>query len=47
MRKKAGLTDPDFYGISNYVDENSTSIIKDYNCGSRSYDGHLGTDIAI
>lgn len=47
IRKKAGLTDLGFYGISNYVDENSSSLIKDYNCGNRSYNGHLGTDIAI
>lgn len=34
-----------YYGISNYVDQLTTSGIGDYNCGSRSYDGHNGTDI--
>lgn len=46
LRLKAGLTDPSYYSISNYVDENAATGIRDYNCGSRSYDGHRGTDIA-
>ena len=45
VRKAAGFNDPSFYGISNYVDEDPTSGIKDYNCGKRTYDGHMGTDI--
>lgn len=35
----------EYYGISNYVDHNSSSGIQDYNCQSKSYDGHRGTDI--
>lgn len=52
IRKKAGLTDPGFYGISNYIDRNPAypNLIQDYNCGTRSYDmasgyNHKGTDI--
>jgi len=45
LRKAAGFTDPSYYGISNYVDVDPTSGVKDYNCGSRSYNGHMGTDI--
>lgn len=38
------LTDPDFYGVSNYVDidPNFPSQIEDYNCGTRSYDTNSG-----
>ncbi|NNK79976.1 MAG: M23 family metallopeptidase, partial [Flavobacteriales bacterium] len=32
------------YGISNYVDQVSGGDIGDYNCGQRTYNGHLGTD---
>ncbi len=52
LRLAAGLTDPSYYGISNYVDENSAypNLLKDYNCGTRTYDqsngyNHAGTDI--
>ena len=34
-----------YYGISNYIDQDSTVGIKDFNCGSRTYDGHKGIDI--
>ena len=45
MRQAQGFNDPGFYGISNFVDTNqTTSKIKDYNCGSRTYDNHMGTD---
>lgn len=33
--------------IVNYVDVDSGTGVKDYNCGRASYDGHKGTDIAI
>jgi hypothetical protein len=32
------------FAISNYLDQDTGSGITDYNCGSRSYDGHNGTD---
>ncbi len=40
-----GLNDCSYYYIGNYVDEDVTTGIKDYNCGSVTYDGHRGTDI--
>lgn len=46
------LTDKGYYGISNYIDQNSAypNQILDYNCGNRTYDqasgyNHRGTDI--
>ena len=47
LKQKAGYNDPGFYAIYNYVDtaQNSTQI-KDYNCGNRTYDGHMGTDFS-
>jgi murein DD-endopeptidase MepM/ murein hydrolase activator NlpD len=51
LRLKAGLTDPGYYGISNYVDQNPANpgFLRDYNCGTRTYDvsgyNHAGTDI--
>lgn len=33
--------------IANYVDQQATTGILDYNCGDRSYDGHKGTDISL
>ena len=47
LRQAAGFnTDPSYYGISNYVDQNTAvGNFEDYNCNSRTYDGHKGTDI--
>ncbi len=57
--KAAGnMTDPSFYGISNFVDHNANfsgvnnDNVKDFNCGTRSYDSangynHPGTDIFL
>lgn len=46
LRQASGFTDPSYYGISNYVDQNTTSgVTQDYNCNTRTYDGHRGTDI--
>ena len=47
-----------YYEITNYVDQNATSIsndnttrnpleIDDWNCGKRTYDGHRGWDISL
>ena len=48
LRKKAGFNDPGFYHIGNYIDKDpAASAILDYNCGTRTYDGHNGTDIGI
>ena len=47
LRQAAGYnTDPSYYGISNFVDQNTaTGSFQDYNCNTRTYDGHKGTDI--
>lgn len=44
----ASVEDCSFYFVAAYVDEDSNpSSFYDYNCGSITYDGHNGTDIAI
>ena len=45
VKKSEKLEWISFYGVSNYVDHDVSSVIKDYNCGTTSYDGHKGTDI--
>ena len=52
LKQAPGYNDNGYYGISNYVDENPAypNLVKDYNCGNRSYDqpsgyNHAGTDI--
>jgi hypothetical protein len=48
LKTAAGFTDCSYYFIGAYVDQNSaTGVFKDWNCGTRSYDGHGGTDIGI
>lgn len=44
LRKADGFTDRGFYGISNFVDVQPGVGIKDFNCGTRTYNGHMGTD---
>jgi murein DD-endopeptidase MepM/ murein hydrolase activator NlpD len=52
LKQALNNNDNGYYGISNYVDENTAypNAITDYNCGTRSYDqasgyNHQGTDI--
>jgi murein DD-endopeptidase MepM/ murein hydrolase activator NlpD len=45
LKQANGLTDCSNYVITNNVDVDNTSGIKDYTCGSRTYNGHRGTDI--
>jgi murein DD-endopeptidase MepM/ murein hydrolase activator NlpD len=33
--------------FQNYVDHDASTMVRDYRCGGRSYDGHDGTDIRI
>jgi murein DD-endopeptidase MepM/ murein hydrolase activator NlpD len=48
LKAAEGFTNCGFYAISVYVDQNNASgAIKDYNCGTNTYDGHQGTDIFI
>jgi murein DD-endopeptidase MepM/ murein hydrolase activator NlpD len=51
LRMAAGLPDPGYHGISNFVDLNPSfpGFLLDFNCGTRSYDtadgyNHRGTD---
>lgn len=44
LRQADGYNDPGFYGISNYVDVDQKGSPKDYNCGTRTYYAHMGTD---
>ncbi len=47
IQAASGFTDCDYYFIGAYVDQNtSTGVIQDYDCGTNTYDGHHGTDIA-
>ena len=46
LQLASGLSNCSYYYIGAYVDEDTTSPgIKDWNCGSVTYDGHRGTDI--
>lgn len=45
LQKAAGLEWNDYYGISNFVDQDPTAGLLDYHCDARTYDGHFGTDI--
>ncbi len=48
LRSANGLNDCNYYGISAYVDQNTTAgVVQDYNCGTKTYDSHRGTDISI
>ena len=42
-----GANDCSYYYLGNYVDQDTTSSIKDYNCGTTTYNGHRGDDITI
>ena len=35
----------DFYAYSNFVDHDDSSGVQDYDCKTKTYDGHLGVDI--
>lgn len=45
LKMAAGLNWQSYYAINNYVDQNTSSGILDYNCGARTYNGHGGVDI--
>ncbi len=48
LRQGNELKDCSYYVISAFVDQDVASgTFQDYQCGSRTYDGHRGTDIAI
>jgi len=46
LQQASGVNNCSYYYIGAYVDEDTTSPgIKDWNCGTVTYDGHRGTDI--
>lgn len=45
IRGSNTLEDYNYWGISNYVDQNTGGGLQDYNCAARTYNGHHGTDI--
>lgn len=45
LRTAAGIDDCSFYGITNFLDQDNTSGLLDWNCGAVTYNGHKGTDI--
>lgn len=48
LRTVSGFNDFSYYTIFNYVDQDPVATtIKDYNCGTATYDGHNGVDIAL
>ena len=48
LHQATGYNDCSYYFISAHVDQDTaTGTIRDYNCGSITYDGHKGTDIAV
>jgi murein DD-endopeptidase MepM/ murein hydrolase activator NlpD len=47
MRQADGFGQFSYYATNNFVDLDTTSGILDYNCGSRTYNGHKGTDYNI
>ncbi|MEO5777263.1 MAG: peptidoglycan DD-metalloendopeptidase family protein [Flavobacterium sp.] len=48
LKLATGFTQCEYHFIGAYVDQNTaTTTIQDYNCGTNTYDGHHGTDIAI
>jgi murein DD-endopeptidase MepM/ murein hydrolase activator NlpD len=48
LQAAAGFTQCSSHFIGAYVDQNTaTTVIQDFDCGTNTYDGHHGTDIAI
>lgn len=45
LQKTADLGFNSYYAISNYVDQDASGGLRDYDCGMRTYDGHNGIDI--
>lgn len=48
LKLATGFTQCEYHFIGAYVDQNTAATaIQDYDCGTNTYDGHHGTDIAI
>ncbi len=47
LRQANGFSQFSYYTTVNFVDLDPSGGIQDYNCGSRSYNGHRGIDISL
>lgn len=47
LKAAPGLDWNNFAILSNYLDQNQSQTLLDFNCGARTYDGHQGTDISL
>lgn len=48
LKPSDNMTDCGYYFVSAYADHNATAgAIQDFDCGTKTYDTHRGTDIAI
>jgi murein DD-endopeptidase MepM/ murein hydrolase activator NlpD len=47
LKQASGFDQPSYYTTVNYVDLDPTGGIKDYQCNSRSYNGHNGIDLSL
>lgn len=47
LKQANGFDQPSYYTTVNYVDLDPTGGIKDYQCKSRSYNGHNGIDLSL
>jgi murein DD-endopeptidase MepM/ murein hydrolase activator NlpD len=48
LKTANGLNDCSYYYVANFLDQDpAAGTIKDYLCGSQTYDGHQGTDITL
>lgn len=45
LQKADGFEWNDYFGISNFVDQDPSGALLDYNCDMRTYEGHFGVDI--
>jgi murein DD-endopeptidase MepM/ murein hydrolase activator NlpD len=47
LKPKSTMPYSQYYIIGNYVDQDATASVKDFNCGTKTYNGHKGTDIGL
>ncbi len=47
LKQANGFNQPSYYTTVNFVDLDPSSGIQDFQCGSRSYNGHNGLDISL
>jgi hypothetical protein len=47
LKPASGYRDPGYHGVANFVDLDNSSNLLDFNCGTRTYDGHAGDDLFL